>query len=122
MIAILSIVKSKKNNPSFSKYLKEAYDALVGNNFNYKNYYYDNNNNIVHNFFEIKAVADWLLFKIIKLKTEKNEETNVSGKKKIKNVEKNKNIDIQFKINIFINHIKTFSSHVFIEFKIKQNF
>ena len=113
MIAILSIVKSKKKNPSFSKYLKEAYDALVGRNFNYKNYYYGNNN-IVHNFFEVKAVADWVLFKIIKLKKEKNEEPNVqNNKKKIKVVEKNKNLDIQFKIDIFIDHIKKFSSHDF---------
>ena len=39
-------------------------------------------------------MADWVLFKIIKLKKEKNEEPNVqNNKKKIKVVEKNKNLD-----------------------------
>ena len=112
MIGILSIVKSKKKNPCFSKHLKEAYDALCGRNFNYKKYYYGNPGGIVQNFFEIKAIADWLLFKIIKLYGKKEEDiNNNNNKKKQKIIEKGKNLDIQFKLNTFLEHIKTFSSH-----------
>ena len=111
MIAILSIIKSKKKNNFYSKYLKEAYGILVSRNFNYKNYYYGNKENELQNFFEIKAIADWLLFKNLKLSYKKEEETISSNKKKHKNIDKGKNLDIQTKIDTFIEHIKTFSSH-----------
>ena len=110
MIAILSTLKSKRKNPGYSKYLKEAYDILVGRSFNFKTYYYGNQENEVHNFYEVKAIADWLLFKIIKIGNKKEEEINPSNKKKQKVYDKIKNLDIQTKIDIFIAHIRTFSS------------
>ena len=116
MIAILSIIKSKKKNPCCSKYLKEAYDLLVSKNFNYKNYYFGYNDKTLLNFYQVKAAADWVLFKILKLDGKnKSEGSNISlsNKKKVKIVEKVKNTDAQFKIDIFIEHIKTFSSQDF---------
>jgi len=111
MIAILSIIKSKKKNSFYSKYLKEAYGILVSRNFNYKKYYYGNKDNELQNFFEVKAIADWLLFKNIKMSYKKEEETISSNKKKHRNIDKGKNLEIQTKIDTFIEHIKTFSSH-----------
>ena len=112
MIGILSIVKSKKKNPCFNKHLKEAYGALSGRNFNHKKYFYGNPERVVQNFFEIKAIADWLLFKIIKLNGKKEEEAlNSNSKKKAKLIEKEKHSDILIKVNTFLEHIKTFCSH-----------
>ena len=112
MIAILSILKSKRKNVGYSKYLKEAYDILVGQTFNFKNYYYGNIDNEWHNYFEVKAIADWLLFKLIKINNKKEGEINPPNKKKQKIIiDKTKNLDIQTKIDIFITHIKHFTSH-----------
>ena len=76
MIGVISIIKSKRKNKFYSIYLKEAYMKLLNKNFNYKSYYYGNNENEFHNYLEIKAVADWLLFKNIKSKNKKNIEDN----------------------------------------------
>ena len=116
MIAILSIVKSKKKNPCCSKYLKEAYDLLVSKDFNYTNYYFGDKDNTLLNFYQIKAAADWVLFKILILDGKrKSEESYISNsnKKKVKIIEKVKNTDAQFKIDLFIEHIKTFTSQNF---------
>ena len=115
MIAVLSIIKSKKKNLCCSKYLKEAYDDLANKDFNFQNYYYGSPEKTLLNFYQVRAAADWVLFKILMLDGKKSEESIVStsNKKKVKNVEKVKNTDIQFKIDIFIEHIKTFSSKDF---------
>ena len=113
MIGVISIIKSKRKNKFYSKYLKEAYMKLVNKNFNYKSYYYGNNENEFHNYLEIKAVADWLLFKNIKSKNKKNIEIYNSNKKKQKIVNKDQNFGIQNKIDTFIEHIKIFTSRDF---------
>ena len=111
MLQIISIVKSKKKKNNFDfKYLKEAYKILTDGDFNYKSYYYGSKDCELHNYFEIKAIADWLLFKIIKSNNKKEEEINSSSKKKIvKNIDIR--ADVQNKINFFIKHIKTFTTH-----------
>lgn len=115
MVAVLSIMKSKKKNVCCSKYLKEAYDALVNKDFNFQNYYYGSPDKTLLNFYQVRAAADWVLFKILMLDGRRSEESVVSSsiKKKVKNVEKVKNTDVQFKIDLFIEHIKTFSSKDF---------
>ena len=116
MMAIISIVKSKKKNPCCSKYLKQAYDLLVSKDFNYKNYYFGDKDKTLLNFYQIKAAADWVLFKILILDGKRKGEesySSSSNKKKVKIVEKVKNTEAQFKIDLFIEHIKTFSSQNF---------
>ena len=111
MTAILSIVKTKRKYPCCSKHLNKAYYLILAPNFNFKEYYYGNSDNSVQNFYEIRSIADWLLFKILILNNKRNEETNITNKKKPKIIEKGTNLDILSKIDIFINHIKTFSSY-----------
>ena len=113
MIAILSIVKSKKKNPCCSKHLKRAYDLLVSKDFNYNNYFFGYKDKALLNFYQIKAAADWVLFKILILDGKRKGEESSSNKKKVKIIEKVKNTDAKFKINLFIEHIKFFSSQNF---------
>ena len=107
MIGILSIMKSKKKNKFFSKYLENAYRILLSQKFNYKEYYYGNSNNELQNYFEIKAIADWLLFKKINSNDKKKIDLSFSIKKTIN---KEKNLYIQSKIDTFLEHIKIFTS------------
>ena len=76
MTAILSIVKTKRKYPCCSKHLNKAYYLILAPNFNFKEYYYGNSDNSVQNFYEIRSIADWLLFKILILNNKRNEETN----------------------------------------------
>ena len=68
-LGVLSIIKTKKILYTKSKYFDEAYDLLSENNYNKKNYLYGNKSlNPKFNLIEVRAVADWLFFKIMKLK------------------------------------------------------
>ena len=84
MIAVLSIIKSKKRNLCCSKYLKEAYDDLANKDFNFQNYYYGSPDKTLLNFYQVRAAADWVLFKILMLDGKKSEESIVSTSNKKK--------------------------------------
>ena len=63
-LGILYQIKSHPNKKNKSKYFKEAYDLLSDKKFNIANYKYGNKPlNTKNNFYEIRAVADWLFFK-----------------------------------------------------------
>ena len=110
MLGILSLIKSKKKESCVSKHLKEAYDIICSKSFDHKKYYYGKPENVKFNFFEIRAVADWLLFKIMNLNFKIRENVNIKDKKKQANLNVPKNMDSQTKIDIFQNHINIFSS------------
>jgi hypothetical protein len=63
-LGTISNMKNKKRN---WKYFEEAYNLLSNIMVDLKNYYYSNNMKL--SYFEIKAVADWLFFKIFYLKS-----------------------------------------------------
>ena len=109
MMGVLSTLKSKKKEICLSKHLKEAYDIICSKSFDHKKYLYGNPENTKQNFFEIRAIADWLLFKIMNLNL-KITENMYANKKKNQIVTKQKNLDAQSKIDIIYNHIKIFSS------------
>ena len=109
MMGILSTIKSKKKEICLSKHLKEAYDIICSKSFDHKKYLYGKPENTKQNFFEIRAIADWLLFKIMNLNL-KITENMYANKKKNQIVTKQKNLDAQSKIDIIYNHIKIFSS------------
>ena len=109
MMGILSTIKSKKKDACVSKHLKEAYDIICSKSFDHKKYLYGNPEKTDQNFFEIRAIADWLLFKIMKLNF-KITENSFTNKKKNQKIVKQKNLDVQTKIDIFYNHIIIFSS------------
>ena len=109
MMGILSTIKSKREEACVSKHLKEAYDIICSKSFDHKKYLYGKPETTKQNFFEIRAIADWLLFKIMKLNFKITENSFVN-KKKNQIVRKQKNLDVQTKIDIFYNHIRIFSS------------
>ena len=109
IMGILSTIKSKKKDACVSKHLKEAYDIICSKSFDHKKYLYGNPEKTDQNFFEIRAIADWLLFKIMKLNF-KITENSFTNKKKNQKIVKQKNLDVQTKIDIFYNHIRIFSS------------
>jgi hypothetical protein len=82
MMGILSTIKSKKKEACVSKHLKEAYDIICSKSFVHKKYLYGKLETTKQNFFEIRAIADWLLFKIMKLNF-KITEKSFGNKKKI---------------------------------------
>ena len=110
MLGILSTIKSKKKEICLSKHLKEAYDIICSKSFDHKKYLFGNPENTKQNFYEIRAIADWLLFKIMNLNLKINENMYPTNKKKNQIITKQKNLDAQSKIDIFYNHIKIFSS------------
>jgi len=63
-LGILSSIKSKQNKIKRNKYFKEAYDLLNDKSFDKTNYIYGTspvrNKN---NFYELRAIADWLFYK-----------------------------------------------------------
>lgn len=65
-LGILSSLKSKKNNLNESKYFKEAYNILCNKKIDINNYIYTNKPGSKKlNIYEMKAVGDWLFFKLI---------------------------------------------------------
>ena len=113
-LGILSSIKTKKKNFVPSKYLEEAYELLCDKNFDYKEYKFGSQPvNIRNNFFEIRAIGDWLFFKNNIFLLNKNN-TNQTNTKNITN----KNIianEIIEQIKKFERHIKSFSNINFYE-------
>ena len=107
-IAILGRIKSKKKNFESSKYLEEAYEFLCNKKIDLKTYKYSSQpNNIRNNFYEIRAVGDWLFFK-------NNIFIYNNNLNKI-NIKNNANLNtylnnINEKIKKFERHIKCFSN------------
>ena len=65
-LGILSSLKSKKTNLNESKYFKEAYNILCSKKIDINNYIYTNKPGSTKlNIYEMKAVGDWLFFKLI---------------------------------------------------------
>ena len=110
LMGILSTIKSKKQEICVSKHLKEAYDIICTKSFDHKKYLYGKPESTKLNFCEIRAIADWLLFKIMKLNFKVTENFFENKKKNSKMVVKQKNLDVKTKIDIFYNHIRIFSS------------
>jgi hypothetical protein len=65
-LGVVSQIKNRKKNLKFIKYYEEGYNMLQ--TIDFKNYFFGSND-VKWNYLEIKSVADWLLFKIINLKT-----------------------------------------------------
>ena len=64
---LLSSIKTKKESITRSKYLEEAYEMLCDKNFEISNYKYISNPvNLKAIFYEIRAVGDWVFFKLNK--------------------------------------------------------
>ena len=124
MLGVLSIVKTKKIYYTKSKYLEEAYDLISDPNYNKNKYLYGNKSiNPKFNLLEVRAVADWLFFKIIKMITLKlpssinqtsqsakniprSLTSNIIGTKQQGNA--NKPSEFESLIDKYQNHIKTF--------------
>ena len=107
-LGILSRIKSKKKIFESSKYLEEAYELICDKNFDLKAYKYSSQpNSIRNNFYEIRAVGDWLFFK--------NNIFIYNNNLNKLNIKSNANlntylIDINEKIKKFERHIKSFSN------------
>jgi len=129
MLGVLSIMKSKKLVYSKSKYLDEAYFLLTEKNYNKSQYSYgDKSVGIKYNLNEVRENADWLFYKLMKIKynkifnqTKNQQQSNTKnttgysltdslmGKQtKNKNANANANLDNEL-ISKFNFHIKTFS-------------
>lgn len=95
-LGILSQMKNKKKN---LKYFESAYAHLIDLIERLKNYAYGTD--IKMNYFEIKAVADWLYFKLLQIRL--NDIMSDNNKNYV-NIINSFNIHIQFfsKIDLFI--------------------
>lgn len=63
-LGILSLMKSKASKKNKFKYFNDAYELLCDKNFDIQNYIYgDKQGNTQYNFYEIRAIADWIFFK-----------------------------------------------------------
>jgi hypothetical protein len=122
-IGILSGIKSLKEDIHESKYLEEAYQLLCDKNFNLEKYKYGNLPlKISNNFYEIRAAADWLFFKLNKYhKTQRK--SSISSRKnkpnKSKTVAKRANSTLKNNINNQLEkaerHIKIFNNKKYYE-------
>ena len=120
MLGVLSIIKSKKAIYTKSKYFDEAYNLISEKSYNKSNYLYGNKSvNPKFNLIEIRAVSDWLFYKILKLQNSKKISSD-PGDRSTKNLRSLTNVvlgkktdkisssmDNQFEK--FQNHIKIFS-------------
>ena len=121
LLAVLSIIKTKKIAYSQNKYLDEAYDLICQKKFNINKYLYGvKPNNPKYNFSEVRAIADWLFYKILKLQNVKlpTPPQSVNNNKKLVSrsltnslLGKNPNnlSDFEQQIEKYQNHIKNFS-------------
>ena len=100
LMGVLNTIKSKKQEICVSKHLKEAYDIICTKSFDHKKYLYGNPESTKLNFCEIRGIADWLLFKIMKFNFKVTENYFEKNKKNPKMVVKQKNLDVKTKIDI----------------------
>ena len=110
-LGVLSTIKSKKIEPERSKYFEEAYNIIFNKNFDIKNYFYGNKSppNKKLNFCEIRAVADWVFFKTLRLT--KKIKINMTEKKRSKSsslMMKISGSETEHNIDRFLIHIKRF--------------
>ena len=126
MLGVLSIMKSKKLVFSKSKYLDEAYFLITEKKYNKSQYSYgDKSLGIKYNLNEVRETADWLFYKMMKLKNKtilnQSKEQSQSNEKKgghsltdslmgkqSKNKSTNVNADNEY-IAKYNFHIKNFS-------------
>ena len=94
-LGILSMIKNKKKS---CKYFETAYANLIDLSEKIKNYIYGND--LKMNYFEIKSVADWLYYNILRIK--------LKDKKHILSFINNFNIHIQFfsKIDLLLSNLQ----------------
>ena len=118
MLGVLSIIKSKKMIYVKSKYFEEAYDLISENNYNKANYLYGNKSlNPKFNLIEVRAVSDWLFYKIMKLKgilfptisSQNSKPVSRSLSSNLLGKQPKKNSDIEKQIEKYQRHIKIFS-------------
>ena len=87
-LGVISQIKNRRKNMKYVKYFEEAYNML--NNIDIKNYFYGSHI-LKWNYLEIKSVADWLLFRIIFIKSSDIQNS------------------IQSIVNMFVSHLKSYS-------------
>ena len=121
ILAVLSIIKTKKIAYNKNKYLDEAYELICQKKFNINKYQYGvKPNNPKYNFSEVRAVADWLFYKILNLqnvklsfppKTVNNNKKLISGSlaKSLLGRNPENMSDFEQQIEKYQNHIKNFS-------------
>ena len=119
MLGVLTIIKSKKQVYTKSKYFDEAYYLISEKNYDKSQYLYgDKTLGPKYNLIEVRATADWLFYKISKLS--KNKITKPQNTTKVQATysltdslmgkqNKNKNVNIESDIANFLFHIRTFS-------------
>ena len=122
-LAVLSIIKTKKIAYNQNKYLDEAYDLISDKNYKRSNYLYGiKPTNVKYNLSEVRAVSDWLFFKIMKLASIKPStpiQPQNNNKKSMSRSLTNsllgqqqktiKNMDFDSQIKRYQNHIQIFS-------------
>ena len=113
-LGVLTTLKSKKIEPERSFYFDEAYNIILNNNFDIKNYFYGNKNptNTKLNFCEIRAVADWILFKTFRL-TKKLKISERKFNKSSSVMTKISGSETEHKIDRLFLHIKRFIDNKF---------
>ena len=118
-LGIISSIKSQKEHILESKYLEEAYEFLCDKNFDLSGYKYGNKpTNIKNNFYEIRAIADWLFFKFNKFQKNKRKISVSTPKNKFnQNCEVNnrsnttiKNINIKEQLKKIKRHVNRFTN------------
>ena len=117
MLGVLSIIKSKKMIYTKSKYFEEAYELISDKSFNKNKYLYGNKSlNPKFNLIEVRAVSDWLFFKILKLKgivfptnSQISKPVSRSLSSSLLGQQQKKSSDFDKQIENYQKHIKAFS-------------
>ena len=121
ILAVLSIIKTKKIAYNKNKYLDEAYELICQKKFNINKYLYGvKPNNPIYNFSEVRAVADWLFYKILQLQNVQlpTPPQSVNNNKKLMSRSLTNSLlgknsqnlsDFEQQIEKYQNHIKNFS-------------
>ena len=121
ILAVLSIIKTKKIAYNKNKYLDEAYELICQKKFNINKYLYGvKPNNPKYNFSEVRAVADWLFYKILQLQNVQlpTPPQSVNNNKKLMSRSLTNSLlgknsqnlsDFEQQIEKYQNHIKNFS-------------
>ena len=122
MLAVLSIIKTRKIAYNKNKYLDEAYELISEKTYDKSKYLFGiKPSNPKYNLSEVRSVSDWIFFKIMKLQSVKlptPTQTPNNNKKLVSrsltssllNKQQPKNIsDFDMQIERYQNHINNFS-------------
>ena len=122
MLAVLSIIKTRKIAYNKNKYLDEAYELISEKTYDKSKYLFGiKPSNPKYNLSEVRSVSDWIFFKIMKLQSVKlpTPTQNPNNNKKLVsrsltssllNKQQPKNIsDFDMQIERYQNHINNFS-------------